>query len=104
LEVLFLGVTVTEELGDTLASKARIVALTFGLGLLLPLGTLLALPVAGFPPAIITGFLSFGLIALLYLVTEELLVEAHEKPDTPLISAMFFIGFLGLMLLEELMG
>jgi ZIP family zinc transporter len=103
LEVLFLGVTVTEELGGTIASKARIVALTFGLGLLLPLGTLLALPVAGFSPGVITGFLSFGLIALLYLVTEELLVEAHEKPDTPLISAMFFIGFLGLMLLEELM-
>ena len=41
-------------------------------------------------------------MALLYLVTEELLVEAHESPDTPLISSMFFIGFLGLLLLEEL--
>ncbi|HMT14344.1 MAG TPA: hypothetical protein PKE19_06295, partial [Aestuariivirga sp.] len=49
----------------------------------------------------ITGFLSFGLMALLYLVTEELLVEAHEKPDSPLISALFFVGFLGLLLLEE---
>lgn len=104
LEVLFLGVTVTEELGDALASKVRVVVVTFGLGLLLPLGTLLALPVAGFPPTVITGFLSFGLIALLYLVTEELLVEAHEKPDTPLISAMFFIGFLALLLLDEVMG
>jgi ZIP family zinc transporter len=104
LEVLFLGVTVTEELGCTIASKVRIVTITFGLGLLLPLGTLLALPVAGFSPEVITGFLSFGLIALLYLVTEELLVEAHEKPDTPLISAMFFIGFLGLVVLEELIG
>ncbi|MFX5622654.1 transporter, partial [Acinetobacter baumannii] len=44
----------------------------------------------------------FGLMALLYLVTEELLVEAHEKPDSPFISAMFFAGFLGLMLLEEM--
>lgn len=104
LEVLFLGVTVTEELGDTIASKARIVALTFGLGLLLPLGTLIALPVAGLPPAIVTGFLSFGLVALLYLVTEELLVDAHEKPDTPLISAMFFVGFLSLLLLDEMMS
>lgn len=103
LEVLFLGVTVTEELGETVTSKTRIVMLTFALALLMPLGSLLALPVAQFPPAVIAGFLSFGLIALLYLVTEELLVEAHEKPDSPLISAMFFIGFLGLMLLEELM-
>ena len=57
-----------------------------------------------FPPVVIAGFLSFGLMALLYLVTEELLVEAHEKPDTPRISAMFFIGFLGLLLIEELLG
>jgi ZIP family zinc transporter len=102
LEVLFLGVTVTEELGETVTSKLRIVAITTALALLMPLGTLLALPVAGFPPVVISGFLSFGLVALLYLVTEELLVEAHEKPDSPLISAMFFVGFLSLLLLEEL--
>jgi len=104
LEILFLGVTVTEELGATVRSKVEVVAITAGLGLLLPIGVLLATPVASFPPAVIGGFLSFGLIALLYLVTEELLVEAHEKPDSPLISAMFFVGFLGLLLLEELMG
>jgi len=104
LEVLFLGVTVTEELSGTVRSRIRIVAITGGLGLLLPLGVVLATPVASFPPAVIAGFLSFGLIALLYLVTEELLVEAHAKPDSPLISAMFFAGFLGLLLLEELMG
>lgn len=103
LEVLFLGVTVTEELGETVTSKARIVLITTALAMLMPLGSLLALPVAHFPPAVIAGFLSFGLIALLYLVTEELLVDAHEKPDSPLISAMFFVGFLGLLLLEELM-
>jgi ZIP family zinc transporter len=104
LEVLFLGVTVTEELGETVRSKARVVAITSGLALLLPIGTLVALPVASLSPTVIAGFLSFGLIALLYLVTEELLVEAHEKPDTPLISAMFFVGFLGLMLIEEMIG
>lgn len=104
LEVLFLGVTVTEELGSTLKSKVKIVGIAAGLGLLLPLGVVLATSVAGLPPTIIGGFLSFGLMALLYLVTEELLVEAHAKPDTPLISAMFFAGFLGLLLLEELIG
>jgi zinc transporter, ZIP family len=104
LEVLFLGVTVTEELGETITSKVRMVAITAGLALLMPLGTLIALPIATLPPTIVAGFLSFGLIALLYLVTEELLVEAHEKPDTPLISAMFFVGFLALLLIEELIG
>lgn len=104
LEVLFLGLTMTTELGETVRSKARIFAITAGIALLLPIGAALATPVAAFPPVIIAGFLSFGLMALLYLVTEELLVEAHEKPDTPLISAMFFIGFLGLLLIEELLA
>lgn len=38
--------------------------------------------------------LGFGVAALLYLVTEELLVEAHSVEDTPFITAMFFVGFL----------
>ena len=104
LEVLFLGLTVTTELGETIKSKARIIAITMGIALLLPIGAAIATPVATFPPVVIAGFLSFGLMALLYLVTEELLVEAHEKPDTSLISAMFFIGFLGLLLIEEFLG
>lgn len=102
VEVLFLGLTVTAELRETVPSHVRIVLITVGLALLLPLGTVLATPVALLPPLAVAGFLSFGLMALLYLVTEELLVEAHEKPDSPLISAMFFVGFLGLMLLEEI--
>ncbi|USU07289.1 transporter (plasmid) [Sphingomonadaceae bacterium OTU29MARTA1] len=104
LEVLFLGLTVTTELGETIRSKVRIVVITVGIALLLPIGAALATPVALLSPVVIAGFLSFGLMALLYLVTEELLVEAHEKPDTPLISAMFFIGFLGLLLIEEILG
>ncbi|KQU46936.1 transporter [Sphingomonas sp. Leaf339] len=104
LEVLFLGLTVTTELGETIKSKTRIIGITMGIALLLPIGAAIATPVATFPPVVIAGFLSFGLMALLYLVTEELLVEAHEKPDTPLISAMFFIGFLGLLLIEEVLG
>ena len=104
LEVLFLGLTVTAELGQTIKSKGRIIAITIGIALLLPIGAAVAIPVASFPPVVIAGFLSFELMALLYLVTEELLVEAHEKPDTPLISAMFFVGFLGLLLIEELLG
>lgn len=104
LEVLFLGLTVTEALGETVRSKGRIVALSAGIALLLPLGALLATPIALLSAPVIEGFLTFGLMALLYLVTEELLVEAHEKPDSALISAMFFVGFLGLLLIEEAIG
>jgi ZIP family zinc transporter len=56
------------------------------------------------PAPVQGGFLAFGLIALLYLVTEELLVEAHESEDRPWVTAMFFVGFLLLLLLDELVG
>lgn len=43
--------------------------------------------------------LSFGLSALLYLVTEELLVEAHSEEDKPTYTATFFFGFLLFLIL-----
>ncbi|MCB1883661.1 MAG: transporter [Geminicoccaceae bacterium] len=101
LEVLFLGVAVATELGDGPSSKLRVVGITAGLVALMPVGALLAFPVAAFPTPVLTGFFAFGLVALLYLVTEELLVEAHEVPDRPWTTAMFFAGFLILLLLEE---
>ena len=101
LEILFLGLTVTSELNESVTSKAKIIGMTTGLSLLLPVGALAASPVAALPGSVLTGFFAFGLIALLYLVTEELLVEAHERPDRPWVTAMFFIGFLLLLLLED---
>ena len=104
IEVLFLGLTVANELGESVRSRLKIVGITAGLVLLLPTGVLLASPLTLLPSAVLTGFFAFGLIALLYLVTEELLVEAHEVPDRPWVTAMFFIGFLLLLVLEEISG
>ena len=104
IEVLFLGLTVANELGESVRSRLKIVGITAGLVLLLPAGVLLASPVTLLPGSVLTGFFAFGLIALLYLVTEELLVEAHEVPDRPWVTAMFFIGFLLLLVLEEISG
>ena len=44
--------------------------------------------------------LSFVGSALLYLVTEELLVEAHEEPETPVLTGTFFLGFVVLLVIE----
>ncbi len=44
--------------------------------------------------AVLAGVLAFGAAALLFLVTEELLVEAHEREDTPDLASMFFLGFI----------
>lgn len=103
VEVLFLGLAVTTELSETVKSSRRILATVAALVVLLPVGAVVATPIASLPAQYITGFLSFGLIALLYLVTEELLVEAHETPDRPWVAAMFFVGFLLLLTLEEMM-
>ncbi|BAQ49406.1 transporter [Methylobacterium aquaticum] len=104
IEVLFLGLTVANELGEGGASKGKVVGLTAALVLLLPLGALLGGPVGSLSAAVQAGFLSFGLIALLYLVTEELLIEAHETEDRPWVTAMFFAGFLLLLLLDGMIG
>lgn len=54
------------------------------------------------PSAYVDGMLAFGVAALLYMVTEELLVEAHEEPETPIQTAMFFLGFIVLFTLDML--
>ncbi len=105
LEVLFLGLSIVGDLQDFLGRRLRVMAAIVGLALLLPIGGLLGAPVAMLGAFWLTAFLAFGLIALLYLVTEELLVEAHEGgKETPFAAAMFFAGFLLLLLLEEGLG
>lgn len=104
LEVLSLGLVLTTSLEPLLKSPLKVIASIGGLTLLLPLGALLATPASLLPAPMFTGLLALGLVALLYLVTEELLVEAHEVEDTPLITAMFFVGFLALLILEEVMS
>ena len=42
----------------------------------------------------LTTVLSFGCAALLFLGTEELLIEAHEEKETAGMTATFFAGFL----------
>ena len=101
LEVMFLGLAVAIALGDGAASRLKMVGITAAIGALLPLGALLGAPVALLPDSIVTGFFAFGLIALLYLVTEELLKEAHEQPEPAWVTSLFFLGFLSLLLLEE---
>jgi ZIP family zinc transporter len=103
IEVLFLALSVAAELGDAPERRIRNVATTSLLALMMPVGVVLASPLASAPEAMVTGAFAFGLVALLYLVTEELLVEAHEAGDTPWATALFFVGFLALLILEDTM-
>lgn len=105
IELLFLALTVSAELGGSGMPKALVAGTAIALSLLLPAGTALGFGVlAGLTDTVVTGLYAFGLVALLYLVTEELLVEAHEKPDTPLATAVFFVGFFLMITIDELIG
>lgn len=95
LEMGFLGVSVASSLGEAGWQRGRSILTVAGLALLVALGAILGgtllSGLTGMPLAIM---LSFGAAALLFLVTEELLIEAHEVEQTPLITSAFFAGFL----------
>lgn len=100
VELLFLGLAVATAFGPRVP-RWKSVGATLAMALLLPVGALLGAPAAQLSPQMLGGLFAFALIALLYLVTEELLVEAHEVADTPWSTALFFVGFLLLILVEE---
>jgi zinc transporter, ZIP family len=94
LEALSLGLSSTPALVRRGATRVRAIATMGGLGLMILLGATAGYAAIGAAPPLMAAILGFGVSALLYLVTEELLFEAHDTPDTPLITATFFLGFL----------
>lgn len=101
LEVLFLGLATASALIGAGATRGRVLGTTGLLVVILVLGAAVGGAALRFlTGGLLAGVLAFGVAALLYLVTEELLVEAHETEDTPFATATFFLGFLALLLLE----
>ena len=104
LEVLFLGVTAAVTLNGSGQTRTTNIIATTMLGAVLLVGAAIGSAVLSRASATtVDVVLSFGVAALLYLVTEELLVEAHEVPETPFLSSMFFVGFLALLVTEMLL-
>lgn len=99
-ELVSLGLAVSSGLRKLGIGRARTIravamlSLTFVVGA--GVGTLL---LARLSTHWLAGVLAFGAAALLFLVTEELLTEAHEEKETPALSAMFFVGFLAFLIL-----
>lgn len=101
LEVLFLGVATASALGAAGVTARRTIALCTGFASLLALGAGIgSVLLHGISDSWLEVVLGFGAAALLYLVTEELLSEAHEVPETPFTTALFFVGFLVLLIIE----
>jgi ZIP family zinc transporter len=100
LELLSLGLATAVELRQGGHGKGRAVAIVAGTSLMLLLGAGIGTTVLrGATGNLLELVLSFGLAALLFLVTEELLTEAHEETETPLLTLAFFVGFLLFLLL-----
>ncbi len=91
VELLFLGLALASEA----TAGWRIIAISGALG-----GTVLSCSMlgnvllSGASHAVIGGALAFSAAALLYLVTEELLMEAHVVEERPISTLVLFGGFL----------
>jgi ZIP family zinc transporter len=101
LEVLFLALSVSAALAAAGVGRMLAIVVPVALAALLSIAAVAGnAAFAGLPANLYAALLGLGTVALLYLVTEELLVEAHEVPETPFATAAFFIGFIVFFLIE----
>lgn len=100
LETFSLGLAVVLACADANLTKQKNLLILFGLGMTFFVGAIVGITMlAGLSQEILELVLSFGLAALLFLVTEELLTEAHEEKESPFQTSMFFVGFLIFLLI-----
>jgi len=103
IELISLALAFASTLSKATISKRNALWIIIGLFALIAVGALLGVAVfGGATLKVLEVVFSFGMAALLYLVTEELLVEAHEEKETPIATAMFFAGFLAFLMLDLL--
>ncbi|MFG1395757.1 ZIP family metal transporter [Roseixanthobacter pseudopolyaromaticivorans] len=105
LEVFFLGLATSVSLSRPGSGAAGVIKAS-ALALLVPVGGAVgALAFLSLPDIWQVGILAFATAALIYLVAEELLAEAHaDGEDTPFVAASFFLGFLAVLMLKAFGG
>lgn len=102
-ELVALGLAITSTLRSRGLSAGRALrVLSFVLTSFVAAAALGLVLLATLHGAALVVVLAFGSAALLFLVTEELLMEAHEEKEAPWMTAMFFLGFLAFLLLGML--
>lgn len=100
IELLSLGIATATELGSNEIPRKKTVVLVMGLALLFFISAVLGAAILNNASHnVLDLVLSFGLSALLFLVTEELLKEAHQEEETVWHTAAFFSGFLAFVIL-----
>ena len=94
-ELLSLGMATATELGNNKVSKPKSIGLIAGLAAVFFTSAVLGASLLNsLSHTAMEIVLSFGISALLFLVTEELLIEAHEEKETVWHTSAFFFGFL----------
>ena len=84
LEMFFLGLATANTMRESGARVATAVGACIGLAVIIAASAAIGFALlAGAPAVITTTLLAFGSAALLYLVTEELLVRAHDLGRNP---------------------
>ncbi|MEK6247854.1 MAG: hypothetical protein N2C12_06720 [Planctomycetales bacterium] len=105
IEAFFLSLATATTLRSRNTSPIKLLIVILSLGGLLAFGVLLAQIFSKHLVGLLfSGTLAFATAALLYLVVEELLVEAHQQRDRPATPALFFAGFLLLLILQLWIG
>lgn len=101
-EVLFLDFTFSVTFANNGMKRSSIIILIFAMSSLLLIGGTLGYWILGMlEPTWQVAVMAFGCVALLYLVTEELLVEAHKTTETTMGPLLLFLGF-GAMLVASM--
>eukprot|EP00668_Euglena_longa_P048232 GGOE01065297.1.p1 GENE.GGOE01065297.1~~GGOE01065297.1.p1 ORF type:complete len:314 (+),score=66.66 GGOE01065297.1:71-1012(+) len=110
IEMCFLGLTfsasMVHRMGMTVPTVLLVVAMPLILILGSAVGSLLG-EAASESPHCYAAFLSFGVAALIFLVTQELLLEANERQadaSLPYINSCLFIGFWAILVIERVVG
>jgi ZIP family zinc transporter len=103
LEILVLGMVISTELKTEKFKKKTTILIIILTALNFVIGAFIGSIILNYAsPLTLNGILAFGLAALIYLVTEELLVEAHETKDSAINTAVFFVGFFVFMIIAIL--
>ncbi|OQP58950.1 transporter [Niastella vici] len=100
VELLSLGMATAIELGQNKLPKQKSITIIALLSIIFFTSAVLgATLLHNLSDSAMEVVLSFGLSALLFLVTEELLIEAHEEKEAVWHTAAFFTGFLVFLIL-----
>jgi len=108
IEMAFLGLSFSASVQNATRSKVKHASIVALPPLVLVISGVLAHFIGSIlreTPLMFTGLISFAVVALLFLVTQELLAEAREVAgDSKFLNSMFFVGVYAGILLEKFVG